>query len=171
MNTNASNLSDFVFWNNPELWEQLELQAMDGTIDLFPLPLLSCAYFCKLSLISQAVQSGFMTEEETEVEKAKLLREFRSQIEKERILNEKTIQQRKEANEAYNRAQAVYVEYQKAIRTAGTLTSDIEKSHSVYEIMDIACMIIGLLTGDSSFHSRQLKKFPSGTMEDPDETH
>ena len=78
-----------------------------------------------------------------------------------RLQKERLEQKILEANEANERAKAVYVEYQNAIRTAGTLTSNIEKSHSVYEIMDIACKIIGLLIGDSSFHERQLKKFPA----------
>ena len=105
-------------------------------------------------------------EAEAEEAKVDILREFQQQVEKEqkqeeniKLQKERLEQKITEANEAYERAKVVYIEYQNAIRTAGTLTSDIEKSHSVYEIMDIACKIIGLLIGDSSFHERQLKKF------------
>ena len=166
METNEVLLSDSVLWNDPILWEELELQTAEGTIDLFPLPPYSYIYFSKLSLLFKAKHEGAITEEETEEAKVGILYEFQQQIEKEkkqeediRLQKERLGQKITEANEAYKRAKAVYVEYQNAIRTAGTLTSDIEKSHSVYEIMDIACKIIGLLTGDSSFHGRQLKKF------------
>ena len=166
METNEVLLSDSVLWNDPLLWEELELQAAEGTIDLFPLPPYSYIYFSKLSLLFKAKHEGAITEAETEEAKVSLLREFQQLIETEleqeediRLLIEKLEQKIAKANEANERAKAVYVEYQNAIRTAGTLTSDIEKSHSVYEIMDIACKIIGLLTGDTSFHGRQLKKF------------
>ena len=166
MDTNEVLLSDLVLWNDPLLWKELELQAAEGTIDLFPLPPYSYIYFSKLSLLFKAKNEGAITEAETEEAKLDILREFQQLIEKEqkqeediRLQKEKLGQKIAKANEAYERAKAVYVEYQNAIRTAGTLTSNIEKSHSVYEIMDIACKIIGLLTGDSSFHGRQLKKF------------
>lgn len=166
METNEILLNDSVLWKDPVLWEELELQAAEGTIDLFPLPPYSYIYFSKLSLLFKAKQEGAITEVEAEEAKVSFLREFQQLIEKEqkqeediRLQKERLGQKITEANEAYERAKAVYVEYQNAIRTAGTLTSDIEKSHSVYEIMDIACKIIGLLTGDSSFHGRQSKKF------------
>ena len=158
-------LSDSILWTDPVLWEELELQAAEGTIDLFPLPPYLYIYFSKLSFLFKAKHEGAITKAETEEAKVSFLREFQQLIEKEqkqeediRLQKEKLGQKKTEANEANERAKAVYVEYQNAIRTAGTLTSDIEKSHSVYEIMDIACIIIGLLTGDSSFHGRQLKK-------------
>ena len=167
MDTNEVLLRDSVLWSDPVLWEELELQAAEGTIDLFPLPPYSYIYFSKLSLLFKAKQEGAITEAEAEEAKVDILREFQQQVEKEqkqeeniRLQKERLIQKIVEENEAYERAQAVYTEYQNAIRTAGTMTSDIEKSHSVYEIMDIACKIIGLLTGDSSFHVRQLQKFP-----------
>lgn len=52
----------------------------------------------------------------------------------------------------------MYATYQDAIRRARTLTSEIEKSHSVDEIADKACMVISLLIGDSSFYARQCRK-------------
>ncbi len=167
MDTNEVLLRDSVLWSDPILWEELELQAAEGTIDLFPLPPYAYIYFSKLSLLFKAKQEGAITEAEAEEAKVDILREFQHQVEKEqkqeeniKLQKERLEQKITETNEANERAKAVYVEYQNAIRTAGTLTSDIEKSHSVYEIMDIACKIIGLLTGDSSFHGRQLKKFP-----------
>ena len=168
MDTNEVLLRDSVLWSDPVLWEELELQAAEGTIDLFPLPPYSYIYFSKLSLLFKAKQEGVITEAEAEEAKVDILREFQQQVEKEqkqeeniKLQKERLEQKITEANEAYERAKVVYIEYQNAIRTAGTLTSDIEKSHSVYEIMDIACKIIGLLIGDSSFHERQLKKFPA----------
>ena len=160
-------LSDSELWNDPVLWKELEYQAEEGTIDLFSLPPFSYIYFSKLSLLRKAKEEGTLTESFAEGVKSCLLMDYQQQIEKEqkheeniRLQNERYRQQLQEANEAYERAKAVYIEYQNAIRTAGILTSDIEKSRSVYEIMDIACKIIGLLTGDSSFHGRQLQKFP-----------
>lgn len=152
------NISDSELWDDPVLWQELESQTKDGTIDLFHLPPFSYIYFSKLSLLLKDKEAGTLPESMAEGFKACLLRDFHEHIAQDQ--NEKVRQKMKEAEEAYERAETVYAEYQKAIRTAGTLISEIEKSHSVSEIMDLACQIIGLLTGDSSFHARQLKKFP-----------
>ncbi len=53
----------------------------------------------------------------------------------------------------------VYKAYQENIRKAGTLLSDIEKSHDTAEIALKACECIGLMTGDKEFLIRQKCKF------------
>ena len=63
-----------------------------------------------------------------------------------------------EYSAAYDNSCKVYREQQDAIRTAGTLLSDIEKASAAAEIAEIACKIIALYTGDSSFPERQMKK-------------
>lgn len=56
-----------------------------------------------------------------------------------------------------NRKQ-VYVQYQEAVRKAGTLISEIEKAQTADEIARLACQAIGLMTGDDSFYPRQMQK-------------
>ena len=67
-----------------------------------------------------------------------ILREFQQQIEKEqkqeediRLQKERLGQKITEANEVYERAKAVYVEYQNAIRTAGNCIPAVVYSDNV----------------------------------------
>ena len=67
-----------------------------------------------------------------------ILREFQQQIEKEqkqeediRLQKERLGQKITEANEAYERAKAVYVEYQNTIRTAGNCIPAVVHSDNV----------------------------------------
>lgn len=73
--------------------------------------------------------------------------------EKQRIL--KAYAQMKSENERY---MAVYKERQDNIVRAGSLLSDIEKSHDVCDIALRACECIGLMTGDREFAKQQAKK-------------
>lgn len=77
-----------------------------------------------------------------------------AKTEKKQIL--KTYAQIKSENERYI---AVCGEYQDNIRKAGMLLSDIEKSQDIREIALKSCECIGIMTDDSDFLKRQMKKF------------
>ena len=64
-----------------------------------------------------------------------------------------------EYSAAYENCCKVYREQQDAIRTAGTLLSDIEKAGTVQEVAELSVRLIGTLTGDGSFAERQMKKW------------
>lgn len=126
---------------DPDTWAALERQAYEGTVNVLPLPAPAYKYFSELTAVYRAFRFEGMPKEEAEARKRLLLKDYQRQVQEIR------------------QAREVYAEYQNAVRTAGTLTSEIEKSQSVFEIAERACKIIGLLIGDSSFCGRQIRKF------------
>lgn len=126
---------------DPDTWSALERQAYEGTINLLPLPPPAYKYFSELQAVYRAFRFEGMPREDAEHRKQLLLKDYQRQVQDIR------------------REREVYAEYQNAVRTAGTLTSEIEKSDSVFEIAEKACKIVGLLTGDRSFYNRQIRKF------------
>ena len=125
---------------DPETWAALERQAYDGTVNLLPLPPPAYKYFSELTAVYRAFRFEGMPKEDAENRKRLLRKAYDEQVKE------------------IHRARDVYAEYQNAIRTAGTLTSEIEKSQSVFEIAEKACKVIGLLSGDGSFYGRQMRK-------------
>lgn len=123
------------------IWAAMERQAYEGTVNLAPLPPPAYKYFAELTAVYYAFRFEGMPKEDAESRKRMLLKAYQRDI------------------ADLHRARDIFAEYQNAVRTAGTLTSEIEKSQSVFEIAERACKIIGLLTGDSSFYSRQIRKF------------
>lgn len=123
------------------VWAALERQAYDGTVNLLPLPPPAYKYFSELQAVYRAFRFEGMPKEDAENRKRLLRKAYDEQVSE------------------IHRAREVFAEYQNAVRTAGTLTSEIEKSQSVFEIAERACKIIGLLTRDSSFYGRQIRKF------------
>lgn len=123
------------------VWAAMERQAYEGTVNLAPLPPPAYKYFAELTAVYYAFRFEGMPKEDAESRKRMLLKAYQRDI------------------ADLHRAREVFAEYQNAVRTAGTLTSEIEKSQSVFEIAERACKIIGLLTGDSSFYGRQIRKF------------
>lgn len=126
---------------DPEVWSALERQAYDGTVNLLPLPPPAYKYFSELQAVYRAFRFEGMPKEDAENRKRLLRKAYDEQVRE------------------IHRAREVFAEYQNAVRTAGTLTSEIEKSQSVFEIAEKACKIIGLLIGDRSFYGRQIRKF------------
>lgn len=125
---------------NPETWAALERQAYDGTVNLPPLPPAAYKYFSELTVVYRAFRFDGMAKDDAETRKRLLLKDYQRQVQE------------------LHRAREVYAEYQNAIRTAGTLTAEIEKAQSVYEIAEKACKVIGLLIGDNGFYGRQIRK-------------
>lgn len=126
---------------DPAVWQALERQAYDGTVNLLPLPPPAYKYFSELTGVYRAFRFEGMPKEDAENRKRLLRKAYDEQVKE------------------IHRAREVYAEYQNAIRTAGTMTTEIEKSQSVFEIAEKACKVIGLLTGDGSFYGRQMRKF------------
>lgn len=123
------------------VWAAMERQAYEGTVNLAPLPPPAYKYFAELTAVYYAFRFEGMPKEDAESRKRMLLKAYQRDI------------------ADLHHAREIFAEYQNAVRTAGTLTSEIEKSQSVFEIAERACKIIGLLTGDSSFYGRQIRKF------------
>ncbi len=135
MNMNMKmNLSD------PDTFARLERQAFYGTVDVSGMPPAAYKYFSELAAVYRAYRFEGLPKEEAVRHKDKLLKDYHASVQESRRIRE------------------MYATYQDAIRRAGTLTSEIEKSHSVDEIADKACMVIALLIGDSSFYARQCRK-------------
>lgn len=125
---------------DPAVWSALERQAYDGTVNLLPLPPPAYKYFSELTAVYYAFRFEGMSKEDAENRKRLLRKAYDAQVRE------------------IHRAREVYAEYQNAVRTAGTLTSEIEKSDSVFELADKACKAVGLLIGDRSFYGRQIRK-------------
>lgn len=125
---------------DPVVWSALERQAYDGTVNLLPLPPPAYKYFSELQAVYRAFRFDGMPKEEAENRKRLLRKAYDEQVSE------------------IHRAREVFAEYQNAVRTAGTLTSEIEKADSVFEIMEKACKVVGLLIGDRSFYGRQIRK-------------
>ena len=125
---------------DPDTFAALERQAYEGTINLLPLPGPAYKYFSELTAVYRAFRFEGMPKEDAENRKRLLLKEY------QRAVHE------------IHRAREIYAEYQTAVRTAGTLTSEIEKTSSVFELAEKACKVVGLLIGDTSFYSRQIRK-------------
>ena len=128
------NLSD------PDTFARLERQAFYGTVDVSGMPPAAYKYFSELAAVYRAYRFEGLPKEEAVRHKDKLLKDYHASVQESRRIRE------------------MYAAYQDAIRRAGTLTSEIEKSHSVDEIADKACMVIALMIGDSSFYARQCRK-------------
>lgn len=126
---------------DPTVWAELERQAYDGTVGLSPLPPTAYKYFSELTALYRKFRFEGMSKEEAENRKRLLRKAYDEQV------------------QTIHRAQAVYAEYQNAIRLVELQMSEIEKTQSVFAIAEKACKVIGLLTGDSSFYGRQLRKF------------
>lgn len=125
---------------DPAVWSALERQAYDGTVNLLPLPPPAYKYFSELQAVYRAFRFEGMPKEDAERAKRLLRKAYDEQVSE------------------IHRAREAFAEYQNAVRTAGTLTSEIEKSQSVFEIAERACKIVGLLIGDGSFYERQRRK-------------
>lgn len=125
---------------DPAVWSALERQAYDGTVNLLPLPAPAYKYFSELTAVYRAFRFEGMPKEDAENRKRLLRKDYDRQVAE------------------IHRAREVYAEYQNAVRAAGTLTSEIEKADSVFELAEKACRVVGLLIGDSSFFGRQIRK-------------
>ncbi len=102
--------------NDPDTWRNLERQAYDGTVDTKPLPPAAYKYFTELTALYYAYRTGAIPRDEAERCKRTLHMEYDRNVAKEKDIAQ------------------IYCRYQDAIRTAGTLTREIEKSVSVFEI-------------------------------------
>lgn len=131
-------------FKNTQHWKILELQAYDGVIDFSPFPPAAYRYFSELQKIYAKYRSGEY--DRRTAERAKRLQYSRY----------------RQAIQDYDRWRAVNAQWQHDIVICGSLLSDIEKAQSVQQIADIACKVIGLMTGDSSFYPRQMKKISGG---------
>lgn len=125
---------------DPTTWAALERQAYDGTVNLLPLPPAAYKYFSELTAVYRAFRFEGMPKQDAEDRKRLLRNAYDKQVQE------------------LHRAQEVYAEYQRAIRTAGTLISEINKAQTAESIAAIACKVIGLMTGDSSFYPLQMRK-------------
>ncbi len=125
---------------DPDTWAALERQAYEGTVNVLPLPAPAYKYFSELTAVYRAFRFEGMPKKDAENRKRLLRKAYDEQVSE------------------IHRAREVFTEYQNAVRTAGTLTSEIEKSQSVFEIAERACKIVGLLIGDRSFCGRQIRK-------------
>ena len=61
--------------------------------------------------------------------------------------------------DAYNEWCSVFKSYQDNIKAARELIAKIEKSRDALEIAELACEVVCIYTGDTSFAKRQRKKW------------
>lgn len=127
-------------FKNPEHFKVLERQAYDGTIDVSGFPPAAYRYFDSLRLLYAKFKYENLSKQEAAARKQILLSQYNA------------------ACADYEGWRSSFVCYQDNIRKAGTLLSDIEKSHDTKEIALKSCECIGLMTGDANFLKRQMKK-------------
>lgn len=127
-------------FKNPEHWAELEQQAFHGTVDVSCFPPAAYRYFSELMKLYSAYKENTVSKDDAANRKRILLWQY-----------EQTVQ-------AYDGWKQVHTQYQDAIRTAGTLLSEINKAQTAESIAAIACKVIGLMTGDSSFYPLQMRK-------------
>ena len=120
--------------------KRLERQAYDGTIDVSDYPPAEYMYFDQLRQIYYDFKFKGLSKEDAEKRKKKLLRRYN------------------EAVAEFENFRRVYREYQDNIRRAGALMAQINKSENIEEITELACTVIGLMQGDSSFAARIINK-------------
>lgn len=120
--------------------DEIEKLARDGK----PLPkihtLPDACFYESLAALWQRFRAGQIDRDQAHAQKMRLIRRYA------------------EFNACYDTCCRYFRENQEHIRTAGTLLSEIEKASAAAEIAEIACKIIALYTGDSSFPERQMKK-------------
>ena len=131
-------------FNDPEDFKKLEKMAYDVTIDISGFPPAAYRYFDQLRIIYAEYKYDNLPKEVAANRKAKIYRDY------------------KETISVYEQWCSVYKSYQDNIRKAGTLMNDIEKSDNAEDIAALACEVIGIMTGDASFASRQKKKLKGG---------
>ena len=127
-------------FNNPDDFRKLERMAYDMTIEIDDFPPAAYRYFDKLRNLYARFKFDNLSKQSAEAEKKKLYSDYT------------------EANEAYRHWCDTHKAYQDSIRKADVLMSDIEKSHDTADIALKACEVVGILTGDDSFASRQMRK-------------
>ncbi len=98
-------------------------------------------YFDSLRLLYARYKYDNLSKEDAAAEKQKLLAQYN------------------EATAAVMGMKSAYQYYQDNIRKAGSLLSQIEKSHNIAEIAMLACECIGMMTNDTDFLKRQKIKF------------
>lgn len=134
------NLKPEFDFKNPADFKKLEKMAYDMTIEIENFPPAAYRYFDKLRTLYAEYKHAGLPKVEAQRRKSKLYSEYA------------------EAVVVFDNCRATYAEYQDNIRKAGTLLSNIEKSHDTKEIALTACQVIGIMTGDDSFFKRQKSK-------------
>lgn len=134
---------DFIIYDfsDPKQFKALERQAYDGTVDVSRFPPAAYRYFDSLRLLYARYKYDNLSKEDAAAEKQKLLAQYN------------------EATAAVMGMKSAYQYYQDNIRKAGSLLSQIEKSHNIAEIAMLACECIGMMTNDTGFLKRQKSKF------------
>ena len=123
------------------IFQRLERQAYDGTIDVTKFPPAEYKFFSELKKIYYAFKFEGLSREDAFRRKQILLRKY------------------SEAISEHDRCTAVYAQFQENIRKAGENISRIEKSHDVTEVALLACETLGLMMGENSFYGRQKRKW------------
>ena len=124
--------------------KDIELSACNNKSMPKYLTLPEMCLYISLRYLYKSWHTGEISTENAKSEKQKILGEY------ERF--EKT----------YSDWCKVCSDYQDNIRKAGTMLSNIEKSKDVKDIAVLACEVIGIMTGDECFASRQKKKITGG---------
>ncbi|WP_295088224.1 hypothetical protein [Ruminococcus sp.] len=122
-------------FSDADVRKRLERQAYDGTLDVSDFPPAEYMYFSELRRIYYDYKFESLSKEDAELKKRLLIRRYN------------------EAASEHIMFCRVYKDYQNNIRKAGTLISQIHKSHDIREIAQLACAAIGLMQGDNSFAS------------------
>lgn len=141
------NLKPEFDFENPDDFKTLERMVYDCSIDIDGFPPAAYRYFDQLRTLYAEYKYDNLPEEIAKRRKDKIYSNY------------------KEALSAYKLWCKVYSDYQDNIRKAGTKLSDIEKSEDITEIAFTACEAIGLMTGDSEFAKRQMRKFKENKNE------
>lgn len=128
-------------FKNPEDFKKLEKMAYDMSIDISGFPPAAYRYFDKLKILYAEFKYDSLPKEIAERQKLKLYADYI------------------EATSAYEQWVDDIGERQDNIRKAGTLLSDIEKAYDVKTVAELACEVIGIMTGDKCFFERQRKKW------------
>lgn len=122
------------------VWQALERQAYEGTVNLAPLPPPAYKYFAELTAVYYAFRFEGMPKEDAESRKRMLLKAYQRDI------------------ADLHRAREIFAEYQENVKKSELCRTEIEKAEDAVTIAVKACEIIEALTGETGFAARQKRK-------------
>lgn len=128
-------------FKDPNDFKILERMAYDCMLDIDNFPPAAYRYFDKLRTLYAEFKYNALPLETAQLRKRSIYKEYTDAI------------------ETFDKCRSVYAAYQEAIHKSELLMSDIEKSCDAEEIAMKACEAVSLMTGDSGFAKRQIRKF------------
>ena len=127
-------------FQDEEIFKKLESECYTDTLDFDSFPAAEYKYFSRLRKIFSDYKFNGLDKDTAAKRKAVIYAEYRHDAERDGLIGR------------------VYAEYQKNIRKAGTLRSDIDKAKTAEDKLRYALGCIEAMTGETGFARRNLNE-------------